>query len=352
MEKKSKTIGNQVETIIIDFPDIDNLDEDSSSPLEQYYEEAELEKKPNPSENLKQEENPDSSEDSDQDSKSDSSEESNQDKIPNSGEEFLQDIQTEISDESEKDIQSDSSDESNRDIQSDSSDESKRDIQSDSSDESKRDTQSEPNEESQEEDIPIKEEKELLLKVHADMFTIYLIQGFLIFTALASIFAFIETRVHHLTMGATISVMIICLFVLAVEGFFLFLEANTIITFDGTVYEYSGAFNKYKAFEANDIAVIKARPILDNQVLDKDGKKLFTYQGNAMEGAEFEMSLLKENPHILSVIYNNSKAKCLAECLQDGETFQMESLQELNELIEKQFTGIVYEGEEDREKIG
>ena len=184
------------------------------------------------------------------------------------------------------------------------------------------------------------------------MFTIYLIQGFLIFTALASIFAFIETRVHHLTMGATISVMIICLFVLAVEGFFLFLEANTIITFDGTVYEYSGAFNKYKAFEANDIAVIKARPILDNQVLDKDGKKLFTYQGNAMEGAEFEMSLLKENPHILSVIYNNSKAKCLAECLQDGETFQMESLQELNELIEKQFTGIVYEGEEDREKIG
>ena len=328
MEKKSKTIGNQVETIIIDFPDIDNLEEDSSSPLEQYYEEAELEKKPNPSENLKQEENPDSSEDSDQDSKSDSSEESNQDKIPNSGEEFLQDIQTEISDESEKDIQSDSSDES------------------------KRDTQSEPNEESQEEDIPIKEEKELLLKVHADMFTIYLIQGFLIFTALASIFAFIETRVHHLTMGATISVMIICLFVLAVEGFFLFLEANTIITFDGTVYEYSGAFNKYKAFEANDIAVIKARPILDNQVLDKDGKKLFTYQGNAMEGAEFEMSLLKENPHILSVIYNNSKAKCLAECLQDGETFQMESLQELNELIEKQFTGIVYEGEEDREKIG
>ena len=328
MEKKSKTIGNQVETIIIDFPDIDNLEEDSSSPLEQYYEEAELEKKPNPSENLKQEENPDSSEDSDQDSKSDSSEESNQDKIPNSGEEFLQDIQTEISDES------------------------KRDIQSDSSDESKRDTQSEPNEESQEEDIPIKEEKELLLKVHADMFTIYLIQGFLIFTALASIFAFIETRVHHLTMGATISVMIICLFVLAVEGFFLFLEANTIITFDGTVYEYSGAFNKYKAFEANDIAVIKARPILDNQVLDKDGKKLFTYQGNAMEGAEFEMSLLKENPHILSVIYNNSKAKCLAECLQDGETFQMESLQELNELIEKQFTGIVYEGEEDREKIG
>lgn len=328
MEKKSKTIGNQVETIIIDFPDIDNLEEDSSSPLEQYYEEAELEKKPNPSENLKQEENPDSSEDSDQDSKSDSSEESNQDKIPNSGEEFLQDIQTEISDES------------------------KRDIQSDSSDESKRDTQSEPNEESQEEDIPIKEEKELLLKVHADMFTIYLIQGFLIFTALASIFAFIETRVHHLTMGATIGVMIICLFVLAVEGFFLFLEANTIITFDGTVYEYSGAFNKYKAFEANDIAVIKARPILDNQVLDKDGKKLFTYQGNAMEGAEFEMSLLKENPHILSVIYNNSKAKCLAECLQDGETFQMESLQELNELIEKQFTGIVYEGEEDREKIG
>ena len=328
MEKKSKTIGNQVETIIIDFPDIDNLEEDSSSPLEQYYEEAELEKKPNPSENLKQEENPDSSEDSDQDSKSDSSEESNQDKIPNSGEEFLQDIQTEISDESEKDIQSDSSDES------------------------KRDTQSEPNEESQEEDIPIKEEKELLLKVHADMFTIYLIQGFLIFTALASIFAFIETRVHHLTMGATISVMIICLFVLAVEGFFLFLEANTIITFDGTVYEYSGAFNKYKAFEANDIAVIKARPILDNQVLDKDGKKLFTYQGNAMEGAEFEMSLLKENPHILSVIYNNSKAKCLAECLQGGETFQMESLQELNELIEKQFTGIVYEGEEDREKIG
>ena len=328
MEKKSKTIGNQVETIIIDFPDIDNLEEDSSSPLEQYYEEAELEKKPNPSENLKQEENPDSSEDSDQDSKSDSSEESNQDKIPNSGEEFLQDIQTEISDES------------------------KRDIQSDSSDESKRDTQSEPNEESQEEDIPIKEEKELLLKVHADMFTIYLIQGFLIFTALASIFAFIETRVHHLTMGATISVMIICLFVLAVEGFFLFLEANTIITFDGTVYEYSGTFNKYKAFEANDIAVIKARPILDNQVLDKDGKKLFTYQGNAMEGAEFEMSLLKENPHILSVIYNNSKAKCLAECLQDGETFQMESLQELNELIEKQFTGIVYEGEEDREKIG
>lgn len=328
MEKKSKTIGNQVETIIIDFPDIDNLEEDSSSPLEQYYEEAELEKKPNPSENLKQEENPDSSEDSDQDSKSDSSEESNQDKIPNSGEEFLQDIQTEISDESEKDIQSDSSDES------------------------KRDTQSEPNEESQEKDIPIKEEKELLLKVHADMFTIYLIQGFLIFTALASIFAFIETRVHHLTMGATISVMIICLFVLAVEGFFLFLEANTIITFDGTVYEYSGAFNKYKAFEANDIAVIKARPILDNQVLDKDGKKLFTYQGNAMEGAEFEMSLLKENPHILSVIYNNSKAKCLAECLQDGETFQMESLQELNELIEKQFTGIVYEGEEDREKIG
>lgn len=328
MEKKSKTIGNQVETIIIDFPDIDNLEEDSSSPLEQYYEEAELEKKPNPSENLKQEENPDSSEDSDQDSKSDSSEESNQDKIPNSGEEFLQDIQTEISDESEKDIQSDSSDES------------------------KRDTQSETNEESQEEDIPIKEEKELLLKVHADMFTIYLIQGFLIFTALASIFAFIETRVHHLTMGATIGVMIICLFVLAVEGFFLFLEANTIITFDGTVYEYSGAFNKYKAFEANDIAVIKARPILDNQVLDKDGKKLFTYQGNAMEGAEFEMSLLKENPHILSVIYNNSKAKCLAECLQDGETFQMESLQELNELIEKQFTGIVYEGEEDREKIG
>lgn len=328
MEKKSKTIGNQVETIIIDFPDIDNLEEDSSSPLEQYYEEAELEKKPNPSENLKQEENPDSSEDSDQDSKSDSSEESNQDKIPNSGEEFLQDIQTEISDES------------------------KRDIQSDSSDESKRDTQSETNEESQEEDIPIKEEKELLLKVHADMFTIYLIQGFLIFTALASIFAFIETRVHHLTMGATIGVMIICLFVLAVEGFFLFLEANTIITFDGTVYEYSGAFNKYKAFEANDIAVIKARPILDNQVLDKDGKKLFTYQGNAMEGAEFEMSLLKENPHILSVIYNNSKAKCLAECLQDGETFQMESLQELNELIEKQFTGIVYEGEEDREKIG
>lgn len=328
MEKKSKTIGNQVETIIIDFPDIDNLEEDSSSPLEQYYEEAELEKKPNPSENLKQEENPDSSEDSDQDSKSDSSEESNQDKIPNSGEEFLQDIQTEISDESEKDIQSDSSDES------------------------KRDTQSEPNEESQEKDIPIKEEKELLLKVHADMFTIYLIQGFLIFTALASIFAFIETRVHHLTMGATIGVMIICLFVLAVEGFFLFLEANTIITFDGTVYEYSGAFNKYKAFEANDIAVIKARPILDNQVLDKDGKKLFTYQGNAMEGAEFEMSLLKENPHILSVIYNNSKAKCLAECLQDGETFQMESLQELNELIEKQFTGIVYEGEEDREKIG
>ena len=328
MEKKSKTIGNQVETIIIDFPDIDNLEEDSSSPLEQYYEEAELEKKPNPSENLKQEENPDSSEDSDQDSKSDSSEESNQDKIPNSGEEFLQDIQTEISDESEKDIQSDSSDES------------------------KRDTQSEPNEESQEEDIPIKEERELLLKVHADMFTIYLIQGFLIFTALASIFAFIETRVHHLTMGATIGVMIICLFVLAVEGFFLFLEANTIITFDGTVYEYSGAFNKYKAFEANDIAVIKARPILDNQVLDKDGKKLFTYQGNAMEGAEFEMSLLKENPHILSVIYNNSKAKCLAECLQDGETFQMESLQELNELIEKQFTGIVYEGEEDREKIG
>ena len=328
MEKKSKTIGNQVETIIIDFPDIDNLEEDSSSPLEQYYEEAELEKKPNPSENLKQEENPDSSEDSDQDSKSDSSEESNQNKIPNSGEEFLQDIQTEISDESEKDIQSDSSDES------------------------KRDTQSEPNAESQEEDIPIKEEKELLLKVHADMFTIYLIQGFLIFTALASIFAFIETRVHHLTMGATIGVMIICLFVLAVEGFFLFLEANTIITFDGTVYEYSGAFNKYKAFEANDIAVIKARPILDNQVLDKDGKKLFTYQGNAMEGAEFEMSLLKENPHILSVIYNNSKAKCLAECLQDGETFQMESLQELNELIEKQFTGIVYEGEEDREKIG
>ncbi|MCI6914583.1 MAG: MSCRAMM family adhesin SdrC [Lachnospiraceae bacterium] len=328
MEKKSKTIGNQVETIIIDFPDIDNLEEDSSSPLEQYYEEAELEKKPNPSENLKQEENPDSSEDSDQDSKSDSSEESNQDKIPNSGEEFLQDIQTEISDESEKDIQSDSSDES------------------------KRDTQSEPNEESQEKDIPIKEEKELLLKVHADMFTIYLIQGFLIFTALASIFAFIETRVHHLTMGATIGVMIICLFVLAVEGFFLFLEANTIITFDGTVYEYSGAFNKYKAFEANDIAVIKARPILDNQVLDKDGKKLFTYQGNAMEGAEFEMSLLKENPHILSVIYNNSKAKCLAECLQDGETFQMESLQELNELIEKQFTGIVYECEEDREKIG
>ncbi len=328
MEKKSKTIGNQVETIIIDFPDIDNLEEDSSSPLEQYYEEAELEKKPNPSENLKQEENPDSSEDSDQDSKTDRSEESNQDKIPNSGEEFLQDIQTEISDESEKDIQSDSSDES------------------------KRDTQSEPNEESQEEDIPIKEEKELLLKVHADMFTIYLIQGFLIFTALASIFAFIETRVHHLTLGATIGVMIICLFVLAVEGFFLFLEANTIITFDGTVYEYSGAFNKYKAFEANDIAVIKARPILDNQVLDKDGKKLFTYQGNAMEGAEFEMSLLKENPHILSVIYNNSKAKCLAECLQDGETFQMESLQELNELIEKQFTGIVYEGEEDREKIG
>lgn len=63
MEKKSKTIGNQVETIIIDFPDIDNLEEDSSSPLEQYYEEAELEKKPNPSENLKQEENPDSSED-------------------------------------------------------------------------------------------------------------------------------------------------------------------------------------------------------------------------------------------------------------------------------------------------
>ena len=317
-----------METIIIDFPDIDNLEEDSSSPLEQYYEEAELEKKPNPSENLKQEENPDSSEDSDQDSKSDSSEESNQDKIPNSGEEFLQDIQTEISDESEKDIQSDSSDES------------------------KRDTQSESIEESQEEDIPIKEEKELLLKVHADMFTIYLIQGFLIFTALASIFAFIETRVHHLTMGATIGVMIICLFVLAVEGFFLFLEANTIITFDGTVYEYSGAFNKYKAFEANDIAVIKARPILDNQVLDKDGKKLFTYQGNAMEGTEFEMSLLKENPHILSVIYNNSKAKCLAECLQDGETFQMESLQELNELIEKQFTGIVYEGEEDREKIG
>lgn len=328
MEKKSKTIGNQVETIVIDFPDIDNLEEDSPSPLDQYYEEAELEKKPNPSENLKQEENPDSSEDSDQDSKSDCSEESNQDKIPNSGEEFLQDIQTEISDESEKDIQSDSSDES------------------------KRDTQSEPNEESQEEDIPVKEEKELLLKVHADMFTIYLIQGFLIFTALASIFAFIETRVHHLTLGATIGVMIICLFVLAVEGFFLFLEANTIITFDGTVYEYSGAFNKYKAFEANDIAVIKARPILDNQVLDKDGKKLFTYQGNAMEGAEFEMSLLKENPHILSVIYNNSKAKCLAECLQDGETFQMESLQELNELIEKQFTGIVYEGEEDREKIG
>ncbi len=56
MEKKSKTIGNQVETIIIDFPDIDNLGEDSSSPLEQYYEEAELEKKPNPSENVKQEE--------------------------------------------------------------------------------------------------------------------------------------------------------------------------------------------------------------------------------------------------------------------------------------------------------
>lgn len=328
MEKKSKTIGNQVETIVIDFPDIDNLEEDSPSPLEQYYEEAELEKKPNPSENLKQEENSDSSEDSDQDSKSDRSEESNQDKIPNSGEKFLQDIQTEISDESEKDIQSDSSDES------------------------KRDTQSEPNEESQEEDIPVKEEKELLLKVHADMFTIYLIQGFFIFTALASIFAFIETRVHHLTLGATIGVMIICLFVLAVEGFFLFLEANTIITFDGTVYEYSGAFNKYKAFEANDIAVIKARPILDNQVLDKDGKKLFTYQGNAMEGAEFEMSLLKENSHILSVIYNNSKVKCLAECLQDGETFQMESLQELNELIEKQFTGIVYEGEEDREKIG